>query len=144
MEDFYRGWDDYISGFGDLTGEFWLRSDRIHRLTAARPNSLRVDMTIVKGVRKYAKYGNFPSATRQRSIDVTHHLLQIQETRYPDFNALTLGSFPQKTETTDINVLRSTARYLRNPVGGFVIAATLMLTENTSEDSYHLTRDPFP
>ena len=22
--DFYRGWDDYTSGFGDLNGEFWL------------------------------------------------------------------------------------------------------------------------
>ena len=22
--DFYRDWDDYTSGFGDLNGEFWL------------------------------------------------------------------------------------------------------------------------
>ena len=23
-EDFYRNWTDYATGFGDLTGEFWL------------------------------------------------------------------------------------------------------------------------
>jgi len=22
--DFYRGWDDYVAGFGNLTGEYWL------------------------------------------------------------------------------------------------------------------------
>jgi len=23
-EDFFRSWNDYVSGFGDLNGEFWL------------------------------------------------------------------------------------------------------------------------
>ena len=23
-EDFYRGWNDYVNGFGKLDGEFWL------------------------------------------------------------------------------------------------------------------------
>ena len=36
---FYRGWNDYKSGFGQLTAEFWLGNDKIHRLTAARPSS---------------------------------------------------------------------------------------------------------
>ena len=29
-EDFYRDWDDYVSGFGDLTGEFWLGLEKIY------------------------------------------------------------------------------------------------------------------
>ena len=57
--DFYRGWNDYKAGFGQLTAEFWLGNDKIHRLTASRPSSLRVELEDWKGVRAYAKYGKF-------------------------------------------------------------------------------------
>ena len=57
--DFHRGWNDYKSGFGQLTAEFWLGNDKIHRLTAARPSSLRVELKDWNGVRVYAKYGTF-------------------------------------------------------------------------------------
>ena len=57
--DFYRGWTDYKVGFGQLTAEFWLGNDKIHRLTAYRPSSLRVDLEDWKGVKLYAKYGKF-------------------------------------------------------------------------------------
>ena len=57
--DFYRGWNDYKSGFGQLTAEFWLGNDKIHRLTAARPSFLRVELEDWNGVRVYAKYGKF-------------------------------------------------------------------------------------
>ena len=57
--DFYRGWNDYKSGFGQLTAEFWLGNDKIHRLTAAEPRSLRVEVEDWNGVKAYAKYGKF-------------------------------------------------------------------------------------
>ena len=57
--DFYRGWNDYKSGFGQLTAEFWLGNDKIHRLTAARPSTLRVELEDWNGVRVYAKYDKF-------------------------------------------------------------------------------------
>ncbi|XP_067051650.1 uncharacterized protein [Acropora muricata] len=57
--DFYRGWNDYKSGFGQLTAEFWLGNDKIHRLTASRASSLRVELEDWDGVRLYAKYGRF-------------------------------------------------------------------------------------
>ena len=57
--DFYRGWIDYKAGFGQLTAEFWLGNDKIHRLTASRPSSLRVELEDWNRVRVYAKYGKF-------------------------------------------------------------------------------------
>ena len=43
--DFYRDWDDYNNGFGNLEGEFWLGLDKIHRLTSQTKNELLVDLT---------------------------------------------------------------------------------------------------
>ena len=63
--DFFRSWNDYKSGFGPLTAEFWLGNDKIHRLTAARPSVLRVELEDWNGVRVYAKYGKFKVGDEQ-------------------------------------------------------------------------------
>ena len=63
--NFYRGWNNYKSGFGQLTTEFWLGNDKIHRLTASRPSSLRVELEDWSGVRVYAKYGRFSIGDEQ-------------------------------------------------------------------------------
>ncbi len=34
LVDFYRGWNDYENGFGDLQTEFWLGNKKIHQLTS--------------------------------------------------------------------------------------------------------------
>ena len=57
--DFYREWNDYKAGFGQLPAEFWLGNDKMHRLTASRPSSLRVELEDWNGARAYAKYGKF-------------------------------------------------------------------------------------
>ncbi|XP_068711510.1 microfibril-associated glycoprotein 4-like isoform X2 [Montipora foliosa] len=57
--DFYRGWEDYKQGFGNLNGEFWLGLDKIHRLTKLVNNTLRVDLEDTKGNTAYAAYDMF-------------------------------------------------------------------------------------
>ena len=58
-EDFYRVWDDYVSGFGNLTGEFWLGLDKIHRLTSGNATALRIDIGDFEGNTAFAQYSTF-------------------------------------------------------------------------------------
>uniref|UniRef100_A0A1X7TEJ2 Fibrinogen C-terminal domain-containing protein n=1 Tax=Amphimedon queenslandica TaxID=400682 RepID=A0A1X7TEJ2_AMPQE len=57
--DFYRKWTEYVKGFGDLNGEFWLGLNKIHRLTATDNTSLRVDLKDFEGVSVFAHYSKF-------------------------------------------------------------------------------------
>ncbi|XP_046863698.1 ryncolin-1-like [Xenia sp. Carnegie-2017] len=63
--DFYRGWQDYKNGFGNLKSEFWLGLDKISRLTSRTQNKLRIDMEDTKGNKKYAEY-DFFSVTSEK------------------------------------------------------------------------------
>ena len=57
--DFYRYWNDYKQGFGNLSGEFWLGLDKIHRLTSDNNSMLRVDLEDFEGNTAYAEYSKF-------------------------------------------------------------------------------------
>ena len=60
--DFYRGWESYKNGFGNLCGEFWLGNDNIHRLTDSDDVMLRVDLEDFEGNITYAEYTTFKVA----------------------------------------------------------------------------------
>ena len=57
--DFYRYWDDYKNGFGNLNGEFWLGLGKIYRLTEKKRNRLRVDLEDFMFSTAYAVYDMF-------------------------------------------------------------------------------------
>ncbi|XP_055263164.1 tenascin-X isoform X3 [Moschus berezovskii] len=42
--DFWRDWEDYAHGFGNISAEFWLGNEALHSLTKAGDYSLRVDL----------------------------------------------------------------------------------------------------
>ena len=63
--DFFRTWDDYKWGFGNLNGEFWLGLDKIHRLTARSSNKLRVDLEDLHGKTAFAEYSSFSVASER-------------------------------------------------------------------------------
>ncbi|XP_048661006.1 tenascin-X isoform X7 [Marmota marmota marmota] len=42
--DFWRDWEDYAHGFGNISREFWLGNEALHSLTQAGDYSMRVDL----------------------------------------------------------------------------------------------------
>ncbi|XP_046863415.1 ficolin-1-like [Xenia sp. Carnegie-2017] len=61
--NFYRGWQDYKNGFGNLASEFWLGLNKINRLTSRKHKKLRIDMEDFTGNKKYAEYDFFSVAS---------------------------------------------------------------------------------
>ena len=59
--DFYRGWEKYKAGFGNLKGDFWLGLEHTHKITSSGQYELRIDMEF-KGKSYYARYGHFSVA----------------------------------------------------------------------------------
>ena len=59
---FYKAWDDYKRGFGNLNGEFWLGLDKIHRVTVSSSNKLSVDLERFNGDLAFAEYSSFSVA----------------------------------------------------------------------------------
>uniref|UniRef100_A0A672YSG4 Tenascin XB n=1 Tax=Sphaeramia orbicularis TaxID=375764 RepID=A0A672YSG4_9TELE len=67
--DFFRGWNDYVRGFGDPSGEFWLGLDGLHNLTRMTPMTLRVDLRDGDDA-AFAKYSTFEVAKRNYRLTV--------------------------------------------------------------------------
>ena len=67
--DFYRDWAEHKRGFGNLTGEFWLRLDKILRLSSSGSHRLRVDLEDFAGNTYYAEYDLFKYRVRERNTN---------------------------------------------------------------------------
>ncbi|CAL4100934.1 unnamed protein product, partial [Meganyctiphanes norvegica] len=57
--NFTRPWADYVQGFGELTGEFWLGLDHLHRLTSDTSNELYIELEDWESNTRWAKYSTF-------------------------------------------------------------------------------------
>lgn len=57
--DFNRTWNEYKEGFGDLSGEFWLGNENIHKITSQGDYSLRIDLEDWNNKHKHAFYQVF-------------------------------------------------------------------------------------
>ena len=60
--NFYRNWNEYKAGFGDLNGNFWLGLEKIHKLAGpGKGANLRVDLKHMSmpSELRYADYSTF-------------------------------------------------------------------------------------
>lgn len=73
-KNFYRGWNAYRVGFGNVTHDFWYGLDRIHRTTAAQNTTqLRVDLKHRNGTWIYAKYDSFGVGSSKEEYTLSVH-----------------------------------------------------------------------
>ena len=72
-QNFYRKWDDYVKGFGDLKGEHWLGLGKIYRLAKLSKSLLRVDVGEYNNRKAYAKFNSFylGSAAAKYSLHIS-------------------------------------------------------------------------
>ncbi|KAG8193149.1 hypothetical protein JTE90_006980 [Oedothorax gibbosus] len=56
---FFKGWQSYKFGFGDLNYDFWLGNDKIFALSNQRRTTLRFDLLDFDGSDGYATYDDF-------------------------------------------------------------------------------------
>ncbi|VDI05483.1 Hypothetical predicted protein [Mytilus galloprovincialis] len=54
--DFYRFWNDYKTGFGNIAGEHWLGNDNLHFILRQRSYQVRFDLEDFTGDTAYAVY----------------------------------------------------------------------------------------
>ncbi|PIK48186.1 hypothetical protein BSL78_14929 [Apostichopus japonicus] len=57
--EFYRNWQSYKEGFGEMDHEFWLGNDKLYDLTIQGDYQLRIDMVNKDGALYYAKFDLF-------------------------------------------------------------------------------------
>jgi ficolin len=57
--NFYRNWEAYKTGFGDLNTNFWLGNENIHKIIRQGRYELRIDLTSFSGETAYAEYKEF-------------------------------------------------------------------------------------
>nr|XP_016996742.2 fibrinogen C domain-containing protein 1 [Drosophila takahashii] len=56
---FFRNWEEYKNGFGDLNGEYFLGLEKIRALTALEPHELYVHLEDFDDTVKHAKFDEF-------------------------------------------------------------------------------------
>ncbi|KAH3879282.1 hypothetical protein DPMN_003185 [Dreissena polymorpha] len=57
--DFDRSWEEYKTGFGHLSGDFWLRNEYIYHLSKNKSRQLHIDIETFEGKKVFAVYSEF-------------------------------------------------------------------------------------
>ncbi|XP_044158794.1 microfibril-associated glycoprotein 4-like [Bufo gargarizans] len=74
---FNQSWQDYVHGFGNADGEYWLGLQNIYRLTMCGEYELRVELEDLEGARVSAQYMNFSLSRHALNPDSDGYRLNV-------------------------------------------------------------------
>jgi ficolin len=72
-ENFYRLWDDYVNGFGNRTGEYWLGLETM-RIMTTEASTLRIELESfgdLKSISAVAEYSSFAIGSSASNYKLT-------------------------------------------------------------------------
>ena len=102
---FYRDWNDYVNGFGNPRGEYWMGLDNIHCMTNTLPGTkLRVELGDWEGNSYYAEYSQFivgDSSTNYR-MNMSGYSGNAGD-RLSDHNAQMFSTYDQDHDSWSMN-----------------------------------------
>ncbi|XP_035774639.1 fibrinogen C domain-containing protein 1-like [Anopheles albimanus] len=70
--DFYRGWNEFRDGFGDLNKEFWLGLEKIHQITKDRTHEMIIELKDFDGSYKYIRFREFGIGSESEQYALEH------------------------------------------------------------------------
>ena len=98
--DFYLNWTDYVHGFGNTSGEYWLGFSKLHRLANGNISTkLRVDMRDNNNNKGYASYSTFYIGGS--TTDYTLHVSRYSGTTRDSLKYHNLMKFTTKDNDND-------------------------------------------
>ncbi|XP_066154859.1 microfibril-associated glycoprotein 4-like [Euwallacea fornicatus] len=69
-QEFYRDWQDYKWGFGNIAAEHWLGLERVHQLTGKDINELLVQLIDNNNARTFARYTLFSLGSEEEGYNL--------------------------------------------------------------------------
>ena len=69
--DFYKTWEQYKNGFGDVGSNYWLGNDNIATLTNSGNYKIRFDLVTQNNENKYAEYSTFKISDETNKYKLT-------------------------------------------------------------------------
>lgn len=64
---FYRNWNEYKNGFGNIGGEFWIGLEKLYEITRSKLHELIIIMEDFEGQSKYVKYSSFAIGSEEEN-----------------------------------------------------------------------------
>ncbi|GBO46576.1 Techylectin-5B, partial [Araneus ventricosus] len=70
QQDFYKDWEGYKNGFGNLTEEFWVGNENIYAL-CLKGCEIRFDLQDEKGIKGFALYQSFSLSSSNYRLSIS-------------------------------------------------------------------------